>query len=78
MRTTVDLPDDRFRRTKALAALRGNGIKDAVVRAIDAGTASRNPAEAGQAARRVRLPLIRLRSRRKFDLTGFDLDDLLA
>jgi hypothetical protein len=78
MRTTVDLPDDLFRRTKALAALRGDSFKDLVVRAIETETASGNLAQAGQAARRVKLPLVRLRSRRKLDLTGFDFDDLLA
>ena len=78
MRTTVDLPDDLFRRTKALAALRGDSFKDLVVRAIETEIGGRNPAEAGQTGRRVRLPLIRLRGRRKLDLTGFDFDDLLA
>lgn len=72
------LPDELFRRTKALAALRGDSFKDLVVRAIASETAGRNPAAVGQAARRARLPLIRLRSRRKLDLTGFDFDDLLA
>jgi hypothetical protein len=78
MRTTVDLPDDLFRRTKALAALRGDSFKNVVVRAIETEVAGRNPAEAGQAARRTRLPLIRLRTLRKLDLSGFDFDDLLA
>ena len=78
MRTTVDLPDDLFRRTKALAAMRGNSFKDLVVHAIETEIAGRNPAEAGHAARRTRLPLIRLRSIRQLDLTGFDFDDLLT
>ena len=78
MRTTVDLPDDLFRRTKALAALRGDSFKDLVVRAIETETAGGIPAQAGQTARRVKLPLVWLRSRRKLDLTGFDFDDLLA
>ena len=30
MRTTVDLPDDRFRRAKAEAALRGRKLKDLI------------------------------------------------
>ena len=78
MRTTVDLPDDLFRRTKALAALRGDSFKSLVVRAIETEIGGRNPAETGPTGRRARLPLIRLRSKRKLDLTGFDFDDLLA
>jgi len=78
MRTTVDLPDELFQRTKALAALRGDSLKDLVVRAIETEVGGRNPADAGQPTRRVRLPLIRLRSRRKLDLSGFDFDDLLT
>ena len=34
MRTTIDIPDSLFRRTKALAALRGSSLKDLVVKAI--------------------------------------------
>lgn len=30
MRTTVDLPDDLFRRAKAVAALRGRKLKDLI------------------------------------------------
>jgi hypothetical protein len=77
MRTTVDLPDDLFRRTKALAALRGDSLKDLVVRAIETEIGARSPAETGPTGR-ARLPLIRLHSKRKLDLTGFDFDDLLA
>jgi hypothetical protein len=78
MRTTVDLPDDLFRRTKALAALRGDSFKNLVVHAIETEVAGRKPAAPGQAARRTRLPLIRLHTVRKLDLTGFDFDDLLT
>jgi hypothetical protein len=78
MRTTVDLPDDLFRRTKALAALRGDSFKNLVVHAIETEIAGRNAAQAAQAARRVQLPLIHLHRGRKLDLTGFDFDDLLA
>jgi hypothetical protein len=78
MRTTVDLPDDLFRRTKALAAMRGDSFKELVVRAIETEIAGRSPAADGPAARRARLPLIRLRSGHKLDLSGFDFDDLLT
>jgi hypothetical protein len=78
MRTTVDLPDALFRRTKALAALRGSSFKDLILRAVEREVSGQDPALAGPAARQVKLPLIRLRGRRKLDLKGFDFDDLLA
>ena len=34
MRTTIDIPDDVFRRAKALAALRGSTLKDLVAEAL--------------------------------------------
>ena len=34
MRTTIDLPDELFRRTKASAALRGESMKEFVARAL--------------------------------------------
>jgi predicted transcriptional regulator len=36
MRTTIDLPDDLFRRAKAIAALRGATLKDLVTDALRA------------------------------------------
>jgi hypothetical protein len=77
MRTTVDLPDDLFRRTKALAAMRGDSLKDVLVRAVER-EVNRMAPDQGGAGNRARLPLIRLRHSRKLDLTGFDFDDLLA
>lgn len=58
MRTTLDLPDDTFRRLKAEAALRGAKLKDFVAELIEDGLAraSSPPAEA-----RPRSPLPELR-----------------
>ncbi len=36
MKTTLEIPDDLFRRTKAEAALRGESLKDFVTEAIQA------------------------------------------
>ena len=77
MRTTIDLPDDLFRRTKAVAALRGSSMKDLIVRAVEREVTRGSVAES-KAAQPVRVPLIHLRRGRKLDLTGFDFDDLLA
>jgi hypothetical protein len=78
MRTTVDLPDALFRRTKALAALRGSSMKELIVSAVEREVGGQNPAEGGQSPRVVRLPLMHLRGRRQLDLSGFDFDDLLT
>ena len=77
MRTTIDLPDPLFRRTKATAAILGLSMKDLIARAIEREVnANRAPNPASPA--RVELPLLHLRSRRKLDLSKFDFDDLLA
>lgn len=50
MRTTVDLPDDLFRRAKAQAALRGCKLKDLVeegLRAVVDGPAAADRPKAG-------------------------------
>jgi hypothetical protein len=79
MRTTIDLPDVLFRRTKAAAALRGLSMKALIVLAIEREVTQSSGGIAGQAvAKPVRVPLIHLRRGRKLDLTGFDLDDLLT
>jgi hypothetical protein len=75
MRTTVDLPDALFRKTKATAALRGSSMKELIVRAVER--------EVGQAparskTKRARLPVIRTWKGPKLDLTHFDFDDLLG
>ena len=35
MRTTIDMPDALYRKTKAIAALRGSSVKDLIVRAVE-------------------------------------------
>jgi len=40
MRTTIDLPDDLYRRAKATAALRGMKLKDLVAEMIERGLSS--------------------------------------
>jgi hypothetical protein len=36
MKTTLEIPDDLFRKTKAIAALRGESLKDFVTDALEA------------------------------------------
>jgi hypothetical protein len=75
MRTTIEIPDTLFRKTKATAALRGSTMKELVVRALEREVEGSVPAKK-TATSRVRLP-IHLKSGRKLDLTNFNFDDLL-
>ncbi len=75
MRTTIDLPDALFRKTKATAAMRGSSMKDLIVRAVER-EVSQAPARAKKT--RAKLPVIHLSGGRKLDLSGFDFDDLLT
>lgn len=74
MRTTVDLPDTLFRKTKVAAALRGVTLKEVIIRAIE----KEVNAPALKAQKRVKLPLIQMRAGNSINLNGFDFDDLLA
>ena len=75
MRTTIDLPDSLFRKTKAVAALRGSSMKDLIVQALERELATSGPPSK---RKRVKLPIIQSHRGKKIDLTGFDFDDLLG
>jgi hypothetical protein len=75
MRTTVDLPDALYRKTKAVAALRGLKMKDIIIKAVEH-EVNQVPPKAPQ--KRVKLPLIPWKGDKKLDLTGFDFDELLG
>jgi hypothetical protein len=77
MRTTIDMPDALYRRTKAVAALRGSTLKDLIVEAVERDL-SRLTGKKPASRRRVKLPLIHLKHTKKLDLSGFDFDDLLT
>ena len=77
MRTTIEMPDALFRRTKAVAALRGTSLKSLIVRAVEA-ELDRPSGGASETTHRVKLPLIRRRGTQKLDLSKFDFDDLLT
>ena len=76
MRTTIDFPEDLYRKTKAVAALRGSSMKDlilaAVEREINPSVTARKPRQ------RVKLPLIKSWTGRQLDLSNFNFDDLLG
>jgi hypothetical protein len=87
MRTTIDMPDALYRKTKAVAALRGSSMKDLIVRAVEhevsvapaAKKSSRRPAKSPKHTIDpvTKLPLIQWKGP-KMDLSNFDFDDLLG
>ena len=86
MRTTIDLPEALYRKTKAVAALRGSSLKDLIVCAVEHEISGAVPR--GDKGRRLgpkvtidrvsKLPIIQSSRRDKLDLTGFDFDELLG
>jgi hypothetical protein len=63
MRTTLDLPDELFRRVKAKAALEGAKLKDLLARCIESGL--RQTAQlTGPPASRSKLPIIKRKGKR--------------
>ena len=76
MRTTIDIPDALYRKTKATAALRGVSMKELVARAIEREVSEAVPAKGKP--HHVKLPIIRDWKGPKLDLSNFDFDDLLG
>jgi len=75
MRTSIDIPDELFRRTKAAAAIRGTTMKTMIIQALERDLDGSR--KQGKKPPRSSPPYLHLRSGRKLDLTGFDFDDLL-
>jgi hypothetical protein len=74
MRTTIDLPDDLFRRVKVTAALRGVSLKSLIIEALEKQT---EPEAPPVPAKKRPFPVVHLKHMKKLDLTGFNFDDLL-
>ncbi len=77
MRTTIDMPDALYRRTKAVAALRGSSLKDLIVQAVEREVSASKPSPKPK-AKRACLPLMKSWKGPKLDLTNFDFDELLG
>jgi hypothetical protein len=76
MRTTLDLPDTLYRKTKAVAALRGSSMKDLIVCAIEKEVNDGAPRKVK--IERSKFPVIHRPNAPKINFTGADLDDLLG
>jgi hypothetical protein len=58
MRTTIDIPDDLFRRVKARAALEGRKLKDLIAEYVEQGLDRGPVPDIGERRRRSPLPVI--------------------
>ena len=74
MRTTIDLPNDLFRKVKSKAALRGETLKEFVQLAIEKEISIEMPANSF----RVKLPLIKSKKPKSLSLTNAEIENLLA
>jgi hypothetical protein len=74
VRTTVDLPDALCRELKALAARRGNSLKNIIRAAVES---ELRKAE-GKIGRRVKFPLLSSRQPGRLDLTNAELEEFLT
>lgn len=72
MRTTIEIPDALYRELKAKAALEGAPVKAVIVRAV---RRELDPEPSGH--RRIGLPLIRGKEKRKLNLTREQIDEIL-
>ena len=77
MRTTIDMPDALYRRTKAAAALRGSSMKELIIRAVEHEIAEKAAPPAKGKRRKLSLPVIKSWKGRKLDLSNFDFDELI-
>jgi hypothetical protein len=73
MRTTIDIPDQLYKRVKAKAALQGRTVKDIVLRGVEKEMQDVPPVKRG----RVKLPLIHGKEKRKLNLTNAQIEEIL-
>lgn len=78
MRTTIELPDDLFRRLKARAALDGTTLKEMVAWFVESGLRRSEPQPSGVRPKRSEIPVARPATGRPLpDLSHSDLWSLL-
>jgi hypothetical protein len=77
MRTTIDLPDETFRRVKAKAALSGLKLKDLITLYVEQGLKG-SPSPTAPPRRRSELPVARAATGRTLpDLTNAEIQSIL-
>jgi metal-responsive CopG/Arc/MetJ family transcriptional regulator len=74
MRTTVDLPDPLFRELKAVAARRGDSLKNVIRAAVE----NELRKSEGKSGRRVKFPLLSSRQPGRLNLTNAEIEKFLT
>jgi metal-responsive CopG/Arc/MetJ family transcriptional regulator len=74
MRTTVDLPDPLFRELKAVAARRGDSLKNVIRAAVE----NELRKSEGKSGRRVKFPLLSSRQPGRLNLTNAEIEEFLT
>lgn len=75
MRTTIDIPDETYRKLKVKAALEGQTVREIALRGIQKELGS---AETTSPRKRFQIPVIRSEHPGTLRLTNEDIDDILA
>jgi hypothetical protein len=75
MRTTIDIPDETYRKLKVKAALEGQTVREIALRGIQKELGS---AETTSPRKRFHIPVIRSEHPGTLRLTNEDIDDILA
>jgi len=71
MRTTVDIPDELYRKLKAKAALEGSTVKGIIVRLVE------GEVQGKKRRGRTRFPLIKSKRNRKINPSNAEIDEIL-
>ncbi len=75
MRTTIDIPDETYRKLKVMAALEGQTVREIVLRGIQR---ELGPTEAQPPRKKFQIPVIPSTRPGTLHLTNEDIDDILA
>jgi hypothetical protein len=73
MRTTVDIPDSKYRLLKSRAAAEGTSVKAMVLRGVEIVLAEQEP----KRKKKRKLPVIKSKGTRVIDLTNEQIYDLI-
>jgi hypothetical protein len=73
MRTTVDIPDSKYRLLKSRAAAEGTSVKAIVLRGVEIVLAEQEP----ERRKKRTLPIIKSKGTRVIDLTNEQIYDLI-
>jgi hypothetical protein len=73
MRTTVDIPDSKYRLLKSRAAAEGTSVKAMVLRGVEVVLAEQEPTR----KKKRKLPVIKSKGTRVIDLTNEQIYDLI-